>query len=708
MPQFVHIGAGGCSVVVDVSSGVSCIAHWGVQLGDVSTRELAAFESAYIRPSVYGSLDSEAPLALVPCHGDGSAARPGIGGHRPGGRHWAPRFSFDSLEATPTQVTTTAVDRVAELRLVTVLSLGETGALLARATLTNTGATRYLLTGLSITLPLSSSATELITYSGRWAKEFQIDRKPWGVGAFTSENRSGRTSHEHPPIIWALERGAGEWQGEVWGAHLAWSGNHVLLAEILSDGRRYIQLGELLHPGEICLAPGESYSTPEVIGVWSNEGITPASWGFHRHVRSLRRAGSASSPRAVLLNTWEAVYFDHDIERLKDLADAASSVGVERFVLDDGWFGSRRDDKRGLGDWVVAADVYPDGLGPLIAHVRNLEMEFGIWVEPEMVNPDSDLFRSHPEWALVEPGYEPVLGRNQLVLNLANPAAYAHVFGQLDALLGDHEISYVKWDMNRNHVHGTAIGGAAGTHAQTLAVYKMIDALRAKHPSVEFESCASGGGRVDHEILRRTERVWTSDCNDPLERQTIQRGASMFIPAEVMGAHIGPARSHTTGRRHEIGFRGITALFGHLGVEWNILKATSFEREQLAEIIAVHKKFRPLLHVGETVRFDLASDAALAHGVYSIDRTEALLCYAQLRTATNLVPEMWRIPGLQAGQIYVVECVPIPGGVLGAARTQASWLSTPIRLTGEQLAVIGIRPPVLHPETAVLVHLHSQ
>ena len=706
MSHLVKLDSDLCSVVVDVESGVPCVVHWGVRLHQTGPEMDQAFESQLRVPHPVGALDHEAALSFVPSHGDGSAARPGIGGHRPGGKHWAPRFSFDSLEATPTQITTTAIDRVAELRLVTVLSLGETGALLARATVTNTGATRYLLTGLSITLPLPPSAAELITYSGRWAREFQIDRRTWGVGAFTSENRSGRTSHEHPPVMWALERGAGEWIGEVWGAHLAWSGNHVLFAEILPDGRRYIQLGELLHPGEICLEPGESYSTPEVVGVWSNRGITPASWGFHRHVRSFSK--SASKPRPVLLNTWEAVYFNHDIERLKELADAASEVGVERFVLDDGWFGSRRDDKRGLGDWVVSADVYPEGLEPLIAHVRNLGMEFGVWVEPEMVNQDSDLFRGHPDWVLVEPGYEPVLGRNQLVLNIANPAAYAHVFGQLDALLGEYEISFFKWDMNRIHVHGTGIDGAAGTHAQTLAVYKMIDALRAKHPRIEIESCASGGGRVDHEILRRSERIWTSDCNDPLERQTIQRGASMFIPAEVMGAHIGPAQSHTTGRTHGIGFRGLTALFGHLGVEWNILQATSVEREKLAQIIAVHKKFRPLLHGGETVRFDLASSAALAHGVYSVDRTEALLCYAQLRTAMNPIPEMWRIPGLQERRIYVVECVQIPGGVSGATRTQPPWLTTSMQLTGEQLAVIGIRPPVLHPETAVLVHLHGQ
>jgi alpha-galactosidase len=235
---------------------------------------------------------------------------------------------------------------------------------------------------------------------------------------------------------------------------------------------------------------------------------------------------------------------------------------------------------------VGLAEVYPDGLAPLIDHVTGLGMEFGIWVEPEMVNPDSELYRSHPDWVLATDGYEPVLGRNQLVLDLARREAFAHVLGQLDALLADHDISYVKWDMNRDHVQGAGATGSAGTRAQTLAVYALLDELRSRHPAVEFESCASGGGRIDLEILRRAERVWTSDCNDALERQTIQRGASMLIPPEVMGAHIGPRRAHTTGRRHTLAFRAATALFGHLGVEWNVMRLDTDERAELAAAIA--------------------------------------------------------------------------------------------------------------------------
>ena len=273
-----------------------------------------------------------------------------------------------------------------------------------------------------------------------------------------SEHLRGRTSHEHVPLLFAGSSGFGEWTGEVHGVHLAWSGNHTMLAERLADGRRYVQAGELLHPGEVVLEPGESYTTPTVVGVYSSAGLTPATWGFHRAVR--RSPAHPNSPRPVLLNTWEAVYFHHDLDTLRELADVAAEVGIERFVLDDGWFGSRRDDTSGLGDWWVSPDVYPDGLKPLIDHVTALGMEFGIWVEPEMVNPDSDLLRSHPDWALTTEGYEPVLGRNQLVLDLGRPEAFAHVLGLLDALLSDHDIAYVKWDMNRDHVQGSGSTGA--------------------------------------------------------------------------------------------------------------------------------------------------------------------------------------------------------------------------------------------------------
>lgn len=684
-------------VVIDESFGVPVILHWGAPLG--AAADVASVAAALARQPVPGGLDVVAPIGVVPEHGSGFQGRPGLSGHRRGGQGWAPRFAPDGVRAIDGGVVVDAVDAVAGLRLACRITLAD--VLTVSCTITNEGTGRYLLAGLHPTLPLPAHAAELLTFDGRWSREFQPVRRPWGSGAWVSENRAGRTSHEHVPLVFAGVPGFGEWQGEVWGVHVAWSGNHTMVAECLPDGRRYVQGGELLHPGEVCLEPGQSYSSPAVVGTYSASGLTPASWGFHRSVRS--SGAHPVRPRPVLLNTWEAVYFDHSVQRLQELASAAAALGIERFVLDDGWFGSRRDDRRGLGDWWVSPEVYPDGLGPLIAHVRGLGMEFGIWVEPEMVNPDSDLFRAHPDWALVTDGYEPVRGRHQLVLNLAHPEAFDHVLGRLDALLRDHDIAYVKWDMNRNHAQGSGTDGAAGTHAQTMAFYRLVDELRAAHPGVEIESCASGGGRIDHEVLQRTERVWTSDCNDALERQMIQWGASMLIPFEVMGAHIGPTRSHTTGRVHSLAFRSLTALFGHLGVEWNVLSLTDSERSQLAAAIALHRRFRGLLHSGDAVRFDpvLNGQAAASHayGVYAADRREALVAHAQLITGMSLLPPPLRLPGLLADVRYVIEQVPLPGA-------RVEWPAGGIVLTGAQMAAHGIQLPHQHPESGVLLHIY--
>ena len=691
----IHLRGTQADAVIDESTGAPTVVYWGSPLGDVD--DLDSVVRALARPVQQGSLDVVAPISVVPEHGSGFQGRPGLQGCRKGGRHWAPRFRTHAVEHLDGGVRVEAVDTVAQLRMVTTITLDD--VLAVRVALTNDGDSRYLLDGLHPTLPLPSYASELLTFDGRWTRELHPVRRDWGSGVFLTENRAGRTSHEHPPLVFAGSSGFGEWHGDVWGVHVAWSGNHLLHAEAMPDGRRYVQGGELLHPGELCLEPGDTYTTPVLLGV-HGQGLTPASWGFHR---SLRRSPAAPrAPRPVLLNTWEAVYFHHDTPHLQSLATAAAALGIERFVLDDGWFGSRRDDTKGLGDWTVSPDVYPDGLTPLIDHVRALGMEFGIWVEPEMVNPDSDLYRAHPEWALTTDGYEPVLARNQLVLDLAQEGAYQHVLDQLDALLRDHDVAYVKWDMNRNHVQGSGADDKAGTHAQTQAYYRLVDELRARHPGVEIESCASGGARIDHEVLQRTERVWTSDCNDALERQTIQWGASMFITPEVMGAHIGPTRSHTTGRVHSLAFRALTALFGHLGVEWNVLELSDTERRQLADAIALHQRFRPLLHGGDTVRFDPERNgqqaASHAHGVYAPDRREALVAHVQLTTGMGLLPPPVRLPGLPPDVRYRVEQVPLPG-------SNQVWAESGVVLTGAQLAAHGVQLPRQHPESGILLHL---
>lgn len=704
-----------CSVVVDVTSGVPALLHWGAP---VDFRPDGPDPGIWVTESLpYGSLDIAGPPSLVPLHGDGFPGRPGLQGHRRGGRQWSPRLHYvdhvvDRVAQGGTRLTARARDERAEVLVTSELEIDSDGVLCAHVVVTNEGDSPYMVDALSVSFALPSVAAELGVFGGRWAREFDLHRFAWPVGSWTSENRSGRSSHEHPPYVWASSPGATEWEGQVWGVHLAWSGNSVFFADTTPSGHRYLQTGELFQTGEMCLDPGESLATPVVIGVHSGRGFTPASWGLHRLARRWSPRPDAR-PRPVHINTWEAVYFDHDHDRLIHLADVAAAVGIERFVLDDGWFGGRRNDRAGLGDWDVSAEVYPHGLRPLIDHVTGLGMEFGIWVEPEMINPDSELFRRHPDWVLATDGYEPVLGRHQLVLDLTNQLAWEHILERLDALLRDHRIAYVKWDMNRPHVQASNAQGKAASHAQTLAVWALVDELRRRHPDVEFETCASGGGRIDHGMLRRTERVWTSDCNDALERQSIQRGASMVIPPEVMGCHIGPPVSHTTGRRHTLDFRGVTALFGHLGVEWDITGADEAERRQLERIIDVHKHHRSLLHRGDTVRFDTGGRdaAALAHGVYAPDRSEALIAFVQMRTDSTLFGPHLRLPDLDPERRYTVSRVDLgrDSSRLGPAVRQPGWIDgdTPWRVSGAVLGASGLPMPVLWPESAVLVHLSA-
>ena len=283
-----------------------------------------------------------------------------------------------------------------------------------------------------------------------------------------------------------------------------------------------------------------------MIGSWG-DGLTELSHRFHDEWR--QRPQHPRRPRPVTLNTWEAVYFDHTLEKLTALADAAAGVGVERFVLDDGWFTGRRDDTAGLGDWFVDDAVWPTGLHPLVDHVTALGMEFGLWVEPEMVNPDSDLARAHPDWILRGRMSLPPAARQQQVLDLAHPEAYAYVAGRLHALLDEYPIAYLKWDHNRDLVDaGTGPGGVARVREQTLAVYRLLDELKSARPGLEIESCASGGARVDLGILDRTDRIWTSDSLDPIERLANQRYTALVVPPELMGMHLTSPVVHSSGR----------------------------------------------------------------------------------------------------------------------------------------------------------------
>jgi alpha-galactosidase len=517
--------------------------------------------------------------------------------------------------------------------------------------------------------------------------------------------------------------GFGNRHGKVWATHLAWSGNHEQFADSIGDGRTMIGGSELLGPAEVILQPGGTYATPALFAAYSDRGLDGISEAFYSWFRSrphhVLPAAGGGRPRPVVLNTWEAVYFDHNLPTLIELADSAAELGVERFVLDDGWFRGRRDDGAGLGDWYVDEALWPDGLTPLADAVTSRGMEFGLWVEPEMVNLNSDIARAHPDW-IVGPsalshkdgGRLPLEWRTQHIIDLVNPDAWQYVFDRIDALLRENNISYLKWDQNRDLTeHGHA--GRSSVHEQTLAAYRLFDELRKAHPGVEIESCSSGGARVDLGILERTDRIWASDCNDALERQTIQRWTGVVVPPELVGGHIGPTTSHTTARTHDLSFRAITALFGHFGMEWDVRSVQGAEREELKRFIGLYKEHRDLIHSGRMVRADGVDESLMLHGVVAggspvEGSTAALFALVSTRTGFAEQPGRVAIPGLDQERNYRVEAIfPTPGDADHAHTfTQVqppAWLADGAEASGRFLAEVGLPMPVLNPEHALLL-----
>jgi len=665
------------------------------------------------------------PCSLLPEHGEGWFGRPGLSGHRldtgagdpAAGRDWSPLFVPTQSEHDGRRARTEAADNGAGLELVTEIEAMPGGTIRARHTLANRGRQPYVVDSLEVVFPLPARTGEILDFTGRQTAERVPQRHQIGDGLWLREGRRGHTGHDSATAVIAGVPGFTFGRGEAYGLHVAWSGNTVHRVERVPSGlgmtgtgermlpgATTIGGGELLLPGEIVLAEGESYTTPWVYLAATRSGLDDLSAQFHGYLRS--RPAHPRSPRPVNLNVWEAVYLRHDFSKLAALADVAADIGVERYVLDDGWFRGRRTDQAGLGDWWVDEDVWPAGLHQLADYVRTRGMQFGLWIEPEMVNPDSDLYRAHPDWILSAGQRRPPLQRHQLVLDLTRPEVTAYLLERISALLSEYLISYVKWDCNRDIIDaGSGVrAGAPAAHGQALAVYALLDELRARHPDVEWESCAAGGGRIDLGMLERVERVWTSDMTDALARQSIQRWTGQLVPPEYLGAHVSASFSHQTGRYMPMSLRGATALFGHFGIEADITAVDDDDIAELAGWIQLYKRHRALIHSGRVVRIDTPDDTAWMHGVVAADRSAALLSYAQLDEPRNDQPAALRVPGLDPRRRYQISDV-----TPGPRRPRRSGLREAripgVQVSGAALAEIGlaIAPQRTLTATVVLV-----
>ncbi|MEU7563640.1 alpha-galactosidase [Streptomyces eurythermus] len=490
---------------------------------------------------------------------------------------------------------------------------------------------------------------------GRWAAESRLTTAPLTYGEKVIGSRRGHTGHQHLPWV-ALDTDATEERGEVYGCALAWSGSWRITVAQLPDARVQIT-GGAGHDdsGLLLLAPGESYTTPVFAGLWSDGGFGGASRAWHAYQRA-HVIPDAERDRPVLFNSWEATYFDISEEQQAALARRAAEIGVELFVVDDGWFGARTSDRAGLGDWTPSPDRFPRGLKPLADHVHALGMRFGIWVEPEMVNPDSELYRAHPDWVQHHPGRTRTELRNQLVLNLAREDVQEYLREQLDTLLSSAPIDYVKWDFNRCF---TDAGWPGEPYPQRLwvdhvrALYALLDRLRAAHPRVAFESCSGGGGRIDLGVLGRTDQVWTSDNTDPLDRLAIQHGFTQLHPARVMAAWVTDSpNTQLNGRASSLRFRFVSAMAGVLGVGGDLTRWSPEERAEARRWVELYKEIRPLVQHGELYRLRPPT-GGLSAVQYLRGAETVVLAWLQAQHYGEPVPAV-RLRGLDPTESY--EC----------------------------------------------------
>ncbi|MET0885750.1 MAG: alpha-galactosidase [Mycetocola sp.] len=701
-----HLRNGGTSVVLDTRRGpLPSIVFWGADLGDLSQTEMDALGVAARPQRVSGGLDEPAPLTLIPQESSGWLGTPGLSGHR-AGRFFSTRLASESIDVDEASATVViaASDPDAGLAAALTIAVTPAGLLRQRITLENRSSEPYSLTALAPTFPVPHDVTELLDTTGRHLRERSPQRHAFTIGTHLRESRRGRPGSDASLLLAAGREGFGFERGLVYAVHTAWSGNHRLLAERTPTADSFLSAGELLVNGELELAQGETYSTPWAIGSWG-DGLNQLSKRFHDELRS--RAHHPARPRPVTLNTWEAVYFDQDLDKLSALAERAARVGVERFVLDDGWFLGRRDDTAGLGDWFVDPDVWPSGLTPLIDTVRGLGMEFGLWVEPEMINLDSDLARRHPDWILRGREHLPVSARQQYVLDLAHPDAWQYILDRLDALLTENDIAYLKWDHNRDLLEaGAADTGKPRAHENVVALYRLLSTLKSRHPALEIESCASGGARVDLGILEHTDRIWTSDTLDPIERLQIQRYTGLLVPTEILGAHLTSPQVHSTSRSVSLDLSAGVALFGHLGIEWDLTALDDDGLDAVRRWVEIHKRHRQTIHSGVLVHGDTTDATTDVRGVVAVDGASALFTFTQVLTSVTYPPGRFTLPGLIPDRHYTVR---ITAGSVGAGPGQSPlpWAEQPIRLTGRQLGIVGLQAPVLYPGQLVLLELST-
>ncbi len=678
--------AGGCSYALQVTDG-DYLAHvyFGRQLPDSDLSYLLRLDENPFTPSV-NDRDRAVYMDTLPfecpCFGIGDYREAAVQILDADGMSTCD-FRYDSYTVTagktaiPGMPATFAsdedaqtlcirmVDKHAELELLLYYTAFEKLNVITRSAMVKNLGNRscYIQRLLSATLELDDSNFDMITLNGSWARERHAERAPLHMGKQRIDSVRGESSHQNNPFFALARPNADEDCGEVYGFNLIYSGNFMAQAERTQHQCVRAQIG--INPTDFrwLLEPGESFWAPEAVLVYSCEGLGGMSRTFHDLYRThLIRSPFRDKRRPVLINNWEATYFDFDADKLISIAEEASRLGIELFVMDDGWFGHRDSDNSSLGDWRVYESKLKGGLKPLVDKINALGMEFGIWFEPEMVSPDSDLYRAHPDWAIQIPGRDLTLCRAQYVLDYSRKEVRDYVYNMLCDILRSANITYVKWDMNRQL---TEVGSAALPaerqrelwHRYVLGVYELMERFVTDFPHILLENCSGGGARYDAGMLYYSPQIWASDDTDAIERLKIQYGSSLCYPVSAMGAHVSVCPNHAVGRNTSFVTRGHVAMVGTFGYELDVTKLSEEERNMIPWQIDTYKRFCHLMRDGDQYRLanpnsNTEYDAWM---FVSKDQSEALFTYVQILRRPNYRSRRITLRGLKADAYYRVE-----------------------------------------------------
>ena len=544
---------------------------------------------------------------------------------------------------------------------------------------------------MSACLELPNGSWEAIHFHGRHAMERRLERLPLMHGTMEVGSRRGTSSHQHNPGVILCSPDATEEHGGCYGLSLIYSGSFSM--EIEMDQMDSVRAVCGINPEffEYRLEPGEAFDTPQLMMTYSGSGLGRMSANFHSIIRhNLCRGKYKFARRPVLINNWEATYFDFNEEKILSIARQASELGIEMLVLDDGWFGSRDSDNAGLGDWFVNTDKLKGGLTDLVTGINGLGMKFGIWIEPEMVNEDSRLYREHPDWALTIPGRKPCRSRNQLVLDMSRSEVRDYVFDSIAAVLKSANVEYVKWDMNRSicDVYSAALPKERQGevyHRYVLGIYDLMERFTSSFPNILFEGCSGGGGRFDPAILYYSPQIWCSDDTDGIERLEIQYGTSFFYPISAVGSHVSAIPNHQTGRRTPLATRGVVAMAGSFGYEMDLNLLTEDEKEAVKAQVEDYKKYYDLIHNGDYYRLTSpqGDSGFTAWQFVSGDKTRTLLNLVITHVRAN-APDLWfKLRGLDPEKRYRLE---ENGRIYSGSALMNAGISIPM-IMGDYLAV---------------------